>query len=62
MRDDKPDETLAEVKKMDDLEWQRHQLQKKAELDDRLNERVESNEYLNTPDDDPELRSVSNDE
>lgn len=33
MADDRPNETIAEIKKMDDLEWQRHQLQKKARLD-----------------------------
>ena len=61
MREDRPIETLDEIRKMDDLEWQRHQLQKKAELDDQLNERTESNDYVNTPDDDPGLRSDSND-
>lgn len=46
MHEDKPIETLEQVQGMDDLEWQRHQLQKKARLDDEFNRRNKEDDEL----------------
>jgi hypothetical protein len=48
MQRDKPNETVEQVQKMDDLEWQRHQLKKKAELNKVLDERASTDKGLRT--------------
>jgi hypothetical protein len=46
MHVDKPNETIEQVQKMDDLEWQQHQLKKKADLNKVLDERAATDKGL----------------
>jgi hypothetical protein len=46
MDENKPAESLEQVQNMTDLEWQRHQLQKKAKLDAEFNRRNQEDDEL----------------
>jgi hypothetical protein len=48
MHENKPNETIEQVQNMDDLEWQRQQLRKKAELNKVLDERAMTDKGLRT--------------